>query len=179
MKRFLQLNLLFLFVAQVAYSQTTPSVSAEQILQQMRETYRTCSSYVDDGEVRTLFIQRNGNRTDLKPFKTAFVRASGFRYEFKDRFGAEEWRIYIVSQVGFDVQSWWTIRPQVMRFETLNEAIAGAVGVSGGSAAHVPHMLMPEMGGSRFRFLRDLKLLGEEVLNGKTAYKIEGRGFKD
>ena len=180
MKRSIPLSLLFLFIAPVAYSQTTPSVSPDEILKQMRDAYRTCSSYSDTGEVRTLFIQSNGKRTNAKPFKTAFVRGSGFRYEFKDKFGADDWRIYIVSQLGFDIQSWWTIRPQVAKFETLGQAIAGAVGVSGGSAAVVPFMLLPEMGrGSRFTHPADLKLLGEEVLDGRTAYKIEFRGYKD
>ena len=180
MKRFVQLSMLFLFIAPVVYSQTTPTDSPDEILKQMRDAYRTCSSYVDTGEVNTIFIEGKGKRTNAKPFKTAFLRGSGFRYEFKDKFGADDWRIYIVSQLGFDIQSWWTIRPQVAKFETLSNALAGAVGVSSGSAAVVPFMLLPDMGmGSRFTNVRDLKLLGEEVLDGKTAYKMEFRGYKD
>jgi hypothetical protein len=178
MKRVIQLSSLILLFAQFSYSQTT-SQQSEQIVKQMLNVYASCLSYEDTGEVKTVFIESTRKRRVVKPFTTAFVRPLDFRYEFKDRMG-EDWKVYIVSKRGTVIQSWWTIRPTVMTFEELSLALSGAVGVSGGSAATVPFMLMPDLHmRSRLGNLRNLKLAGEEMLDGKAAYKIEGQDYRE
>ena len=167
---------LFLFAAAAASSQQQ-SMSAQQIYDQMIATYASCDSYLDEGEVRTLFLTPRGKRTDVKPFSTAFVRPSDFRFEFKDRIGdgEDDWSRYIVWRNPEAVKTWWTIDPGVKVSEDLPLALAGATGVSGGSAAVIPSLLLPEMSGMRYETLTDLKLGGVEKVNGSDAYKIEGK----
>lgn len=46
--------------------------SAEKLMEQMASAYASCRSYLDEGEVRTVFLEQNGRRTTIKPFSTAF-----------------------------------------------------------------------------------------------------------
>ena len=82
---------MFLFVG-ISYPVRGQQPPAENIMGQMASTYATCHSYVDEGEVRTVFLQQNGRRwTQVKPFSTAFVRPWEFRFEYKSRRGEDEW----------------------------------------------------------------------------------------
>jgi hypothetical protein len=59
-------------------------------------------------------------------------------------------------------------------------ALAGATGISGGSAINVPSMLMGDLhDGHRIQKLTQLSLKGEEMVGGKSAYRIEGRDRRD
>jgi hypothetical protein len=170
---------IFLFMG-VAYSAHAQSLSAQQIMDRTISVYATCNSYVDEGEVRTIFLQRNGRRTVLKPFTTAFVRPSDFRFEYKERWGEDEWNSYIIWKDAESVKTWWSIKPGVETPPNLSLALAAATGVSSGSAATVPRLLMPEMTmGNRIKSLSELKLIGEEEVNGRNAYKIEGTDSRE
>src|SRR5215510_10221732 len=137
MKHFVKFSLLALFLSQAAYSQT-PSTndSAQQIVQRMLNTYATCSTYEDKGDVKTLFITRDRKWTDEKPFSTAFVRGGDFRYEFKHRYSRDdEWKVYIISKQESAIQNYWTIKnPRVFTIDSLAMAIGAATGVSNLSA---------------------------------------------
>jgi hypothetical protein len=61
-----------------------------------------------------------------------------FRFEFKDANGR-----YLISSNGQDVQTWWDVQPGIQKPKSLQLAVGGATGVSGGSAARIPAMLMP------------------------------------
>src|SRR5688572_17628389 len=165
--------------AGVAYSAHGQSLSAQQILDRTMSVYASCNSYVDEGEVRTIFLQRNGRRTVIKPFTTAFVRPSDFRFEYQDRRGEEEWNSYIIWKDAESVKTWWAIRPGVETPRDLPYALGAAAGVSSGSSSTVPTLLMPEMTlGNRIKSLSELKLIGEEAVSGRNAYKIEGTDLR-
>jgi hypothetical protein len=175
MKRLVALcTLLFLF-GSIAFSNSITPLSPQEIVNKMMDVYATCNSYMDEGQVSTLFIQKNGNRTVNRPFTTAFVRPSEFRYEFKDRRGENEWNNYIISMKENDVKTFWSIKPDMPNPENLRMAIAGATGISGGSANTVPGMLMPDVFGyNEFKMLSQLQLAGEEQVEGAATYKLEG-----
>jgi len=163
-----------------AYSAQGQSLSAQQIMDRTLSVYATCHSYVDEGEVRTIFQQPNGRRTVSKPFSTAFVRPSDFRFEYKERRGEDEWNSYIIWQGPESVKTWWSIKPGVQTPPNLSFALGAAAGVSSGSSATVPTLLMPEMTmGNRIKSLSELRLIGEEELNGRNAYKMEGTDFRN
>lgn len=169
---------ILLFVG-VAYSAHAQSLSAQQIMDRTISVYANCNSYVDEGEVRTIFLARNRRRTVIKPFTTAFVRPSDFRFEYKELRGEEVWSNYIIWKDAESVKTWWSIRPGVENPPNLSFAVAGATGVSSGSAVTVPALLMPEItSGNRIKTLSDLKLIGNEVINGRKAHKIEGTDFR-
>jgi hypothetical protein len=85
MKRVSTLCLTLLLGTSLVYSQQRPTSSPQEILDKMVAVYASCSSYVDKGQVKTTFFENSGPRTTKRPFSTAFVRPSRFRFEFEDR----------------------------------------------------------------------------------------------
>jgi outer membrane lipoprotein-sorting protein len=175
MKLFAALCALLILVSNLAYSQGATTPSPREIMDKMVSVYATCHSYADEGEVRTTFIG-NSPRTVVRPFSTAYVRPSHFRFEFSDPDVNDRSSHYIVWRDESSIKSWWSIKPETRNFELLSLAIAAATGVSGGSAINVPSMLMSDLGDfHRIQSLSQLKLAGEEEVAGKPAFKIEGR----
>ena len=164
----------FLFVG-ASYPAQGQQPSAEKIMEQMASAYATCHSYVDEGEVRTVYLEQNGHRTQVRPFSTAFVRPSDFRFEYKSRRGEDEWDTYVIWRGAENVKTWWSVRPGVESPRDLFSALGGAAGVSGLASVTVPALLMPDQArGSMIKSLTALKLVGEEEVNGSKAYKVEG-----
>jgi len=152
--------------------------SARAIIDHMAEVYKSCESYSDSGVVRTTFFKKAGKRVDEKPFTTAFVRPERFRFEFRSTFPgpwAKPMR-YIIWANGRDVRIWWDVRPGVRKKASLSLALAGAGGVSGGSAHTVPALLMPgQVRGRRLTDLRQLERIEDADLNGVRCFRIRGR----
>ena len=129
---------------------------------------------MDEGLVSTTFIYADRERIVEKPFNTAFVRPDRFRYEFLD--DRKESRRYLIARDGDLVQTWWDVGDRLTESDDLSLAVAGATGVSGGSAHTVPRMLMPEtIGGFSLTELVNVELLGEEEIDGLACYKIQGK----
>jgi len=153
--------------------------SAQQVVGQMTSAYASFKTYMDTGEVRTVYLEERGRRTVALPFSTAFVRPSNFRYEFRSRRGEAEWDQYILWKQDDAVKSWWSIRPGVITDRSFSMSISGASGVSGRSALTVPSMLMPdELRANPIKALTNLRLAGDEKIGAHDAYKIEGQDFR-
>jgi hypothetical protein len=116
---------------------------ARAILDRVSEAYASCESYHDEGVVVTTFY--NPTRRTQRPFSTRFVRSRGFLFEFRKERGEEGGSQYAVWMEKGRARSWWSIRPERDDADTLGVALAGASGVSGGSAYRVPYLLMPEL----------------------------------
>lgn len=171
--------LLVLFVAVSATAQQANAPTAQQVVEQMFSGYASCKTYLDTGEVRTVYVENERRRTVALPFSTAFVRPSSFRYEFRSRRGESEWEQYIIWKEGEAVKSWWSIRPGIITDRSFSMSISGANGVSGKSSLTVPSMLMPsELPANPIKALTNLRLAGEEKVAGRDAYKIEGQDFR-
>ena len=152
------------------------AMSAQQILEQVISTYASADSYVDEGEVTTLYLDPRGSFTEVKPFSTAFVRPTGFRFEFRHRNDADdEWQSYVIWRDGNAVKKWWSIDPGVKSENTLQMAIGTAAGVSSGTSSAIPSLLMTDLMVKRYGSLSDLRLQGEETVEGHDAYRIEGQ----
>src|SRR5688572_4791540 len=141
MRQLSSLGLAVFLVVGVAYSSQGQTLSAREIMDRMVAVYASCNSYVDEGEVSTVFLNRYGRRTVVKPFSTAFARPSDFRFEFKDRFREGEWNNYIIWKDATSVKTWWSIKPGVESPKDLSFALVAAAGVSSGSATTVPTLL--------------------------------------
>ncbi len=150
--------------------------TAKELLDRMAKVYAGCKSYCDSGVVKMVFIEGTGNRTVEKPFTTAFVRPDRFRFEYKEKQNnAQEYR-YIVWRKGNEVQTWWDVKPGVEKPESLGLALAGATGVSSGSAYTVPALLMPkEVGGRRLTDMTGAKRLEDAKLGKVDCLRIEGK----
>lgn len=178
MKLTTTLCLLLVLGASLAYSRPPQTPSPQQIMEKMVSVYASCGSYADEGEVRTTFIENS--RTVVKSFSTAFVRPSRFRFEFEETSRTDRPNDYIVWRDESSIKSWWSIKPVIRTFESLEFALAGATGVSSSAAINVPSLLMSNLGDThRIQSLSQLKLTGAENLAGKTAFRIEGRDWRN
>lgn len=160
----------------------------KQILKRMATVYATCTSYCDTGVVSTLFIEAKGTRTVEKPFTTAFVRPDRFRFEYRE--GSHR---HLVWRDGQEVRTQW-LKPGIekamavllarspyrnlVRPESLELALAGMTGVSGGSAHTIPALLLPEeVGGRRLTDMTEVKRI-EDALSeegGVECYQVLGK----
>lgn len=175
MRQLSMAGLVLVMVVGVAISSQGQSLTAQQIVDRSIAVYANCNSYVDEGEVRTIFLEANGPRTVSKPFTTAFVRPSDFRFEYKARRGEEEWSSYIIWKDAESLRTWWSIKPGIETPPSLAHALGAAAGVSNLASVTVPTLLMPETRiGNEIKSLSALKLLGEEEINGRPAYQIQG-----
>ncbi|MBN9520994.1 hypothetical protein J0H58_21140 [bacterium] len=150
----------------------------DQVLAALAEVYATCATYQDAGAVVTRFIKPgHDSYGTTKPFATAFVRPDRFRFEHRHRhLDNGPWDRYLVWADGADVRTWWGTTPGVEWPESLDLALAGATGVSGGAAQTVPGLLLPDRdAGRRLTELAELRLLGDESLGGVACYRLAGR----
>jgi len=155
-------------------NQDTPT--AKEILVRVSETYENCKSYRDTGVVTTIFKNSGGKRTVEKPFNTAFVRPNRFRFEYYDKETGGPKNRYIIAQNDNKIQSWWEIKRVVEQPESLGSALAGATGVSGGSAHTIPALLLPkEINGSRLTELADAKRIEDGELGTVQCFRIQSK----
>ena len=178
-KRVVTIWLLLILTAPGGHSQQSKTVSAKEILDRMVSVYGSCKSYVDKGETREVFFTTGGSRVDIKPFTTAFVRPSDFRFEVTENKDLITQRL-VVWRDKRSIRSWWSLRPETKYYETLLEPVARATGVSSTSALVVPSMLFQNLGDRRvLQSLTELSLVGEEKVSGRNAYRIRGKSLNN
>lgn len=157
-------------------------MTAEDVIAALKTAYASCHTYADTGCVRTVFLNPDGSTkfVSTKPFETAFVRPDRFRFEFSSHHpGLTEYSRYIIAVNGPDVRKWWDISPGVERPESLALALAGATGVSGGSAHTVPALLLPETERARLGERAAPSLMADAEWDGVPCYRIQLREVAD
>lgn len=161
-----------LLVTSVAKPQEKPT--ARLLLNQMAKTYSRLISYQDEGVVVTSYDDETGGRIEKLPFKTSFKRPNLFRFEWTDYFLSKIGTKRVIWSNGKNAFVYW----EPDRFEQkkrLGLAIAGATGISRGSAHTVSQLLLAdEVSGFSLTDLKDTLLLGEEVFEGTPCYHIKG-----
>lgn len=157
--------------------------SPEVIIAKVADTYGQCDSYLDSGCVTTHFFSSEGvlTRIEERPFSTAFVRPDRFRFQLTFRLHPQsQWHQCIIAADKEDVRVWSDLRSVVERPESLARALAGATGISGGSAHTIPCLLMPDrLPGRRITELRDLKNFQDGIVQGVQCYRIQGHFLLD
>jgi outer membrane lipoprotein-sorting protein len=151
------------------------SLTAKELIDRMGKVYADCNSYRDTGVVTTVFIEAGSEWTEKKPFQTGFVRPNRFRFEYTDekRNGAE-YR-YIVWRKGDEVQTWWDVSPGIEKPESLGLALAGATGVSGGSAHTIPELLLgEEVGGISLTAITKIKRIEDAEFDNVDCFRVTG-----
>src|SRR5208283_2152996 len=106
---------------------------------------------------------------------TAFVRPGRFRFEFREqgRSGAENQ--YVIWQDHAEVKAWWSVTPAVRPEMNLAAAVAGATGVSGGTAYTIPSVLVKEAAwkGSTWTDPAGTYRIQDAVEAGRACYRIQ------
>ena len=117
-------------------------IEVRQILDRMAKAYAQCKSYRDSGVIKSVFLDNTVSPefTVEYSFDTAFVRPDRFRFEIKDQDDDK----LLISADGEDVQTSWDIEPGNQKPESLELAMAQAIGFTGGDVGRIPAMLMPK-----------------------------------
>ena len=123
--------------------------AAPDILATMAAAYAKCETYADAGTATTTLTTSDGiaKAKSVKPFTTSFVRNGGFRFQFSE--SDEPNSLYVVWTDGKSVLTWWDLNQKIESEESLGLALAGATGVSSGSAHTIPSLLIPDQVGGR------------------------------
>ena len=149
---------------------------AKRIIDRMSKAYTDCKSYRDSGVVKTLFVEKGGNRTVEKPFTTAFVRPDRFRFEYKEQIavGGRQMRFIIWSK-GKEVQTWWDVKPGIDKPKSLALALGGAAGVSSNSSLNIPQLLLLNEMDWRRLALTNPKRAKDGKLDKVDCFRVEGK----
>ncbi len=154
---------------------------AREILGRVAATYANARSYRDTGVVRITWSGELSHASQ-RPFRTAFVRGGGFRFEFAD----QEPRS-LLGMVGFPethlviwgdndrAKTWWTLNDGEVKDTDLDLAVWGAKGVSGGSSHLVPRLLLPgTISGESIDALEDPRVAAIETVDGRRCVRLNG-----
>jgi len=140
--------------------------AARALLDKVIAHYATLDSYRDSGEQRTKFSR---GHTSTLQFLTTFQRPNQFRFEFED-----DGLSYVVHQSGNAVQTYWTLNNRLEQDLEIDMALAGAHGVSGGTASTLAELLGVLEDGIGLANLRDLQLVEEKKVQGVLCQGIHG-----
>lgn len=158
-------------------TEPAPKTAAEK-LKAAAKRYSDAKTYKDSGEVHIKFVTAQGNRTDRRPFSTAFERGGRFKWEFRSSAvpgGKPSARYVVWSSDQKSYRSWWDVTKQSDSFEELDSAMAGPTGVSGGSATAIIPLLRPDMRwGIKTTQLDGAKEAGTEIIDDAECVVIEG-----
>ncbi len=175
----LQLLVILLSACAIQSEPDTDSLTAQEILERMATQYAQARTYRDDG---TLSMTISGPEQIFRSnqrFSTAFIRPDQFRFEYLDLPGrlVQEPRVgYIIWRSGEDLGRYFHARPEERALSSLMEGIAGGTGVSGGTAARIPVMLMPgELRGRSLARLADADRSTDSVVREQATYVVSGK----
>ena len=157
----------------------TAAQRAREILQAVIARYARLSSYQDRGVVRTQCP--DGDSPLELTFETLYSAPNLFRFAFVSPHpypplrhittrlvaGSDGVTAYLRMQ-GHEAAAHLMILPNI------ELAVAGATGVSSGSAHTVARLLLPDVGGFALSDLEELALVGETQVEGHLCYRITG-----
>jgi VWFA-related protein len=176
MKKFVTVCVAILALANLTYAKPQSPMSAREIIDRMIEVYASCRTYADEGDAT---IGLEGMRLvnfGRKPFSTAFVRPTSFRFEFGLGLRKEGLDSYIAWKDGNLERSWWVSNRRENE-APLETTLLRMADLSQGASLTIPTLLSPALfrGSSILTALEDLKLAGEEKIDGHGSFKLEGK----
>jgi hypothetical protein len=153
---------------------------AEKVLQDVVALYASMNSYMDSGYVTTTFVETG--RLRRISFSTLYQKPSLFRFAFSTPHPHPPLN-YIVTQhvVGFDGIEGYSLTKKydssqaLKSINSLELVVAGATGISSGSAHTIGRLLLPEVGGLSILELVSPQLEDEMDIDGITCYSIAAR----
>lgn len=149
-----------------------PGVDGAAVYARMLEAYGGLESYADEGA--GTHSLPGSEQTIL--FKTFFARPDRLRFEFLTHHPYPLLRHITTShEITFDgtaVHSFWN--GEAWEARSLDAALAGATGISGGIAPLVPSLLLPQELAGGIRHLTRVRLAGMEEVEGVPCYRLVG-----
>jgi len=154
--------------------------NASDILASVCETYANLGSYRDVGESLTEFWNDACTRTthrSMLGIATRWRRPDHFYFEFRDRGPAHyDNSKHVVWMQGPRVRTWWSANWDEVEEEGrgISMAIAGATGISSGTACWIARLLGLEgCGEADLTDAIDAVILGDEMIEDRPCWHIE------
>lgn len=150
-------------------------LSGGEILKAMSKKYASITSYQSEGVVETVADNPMRTRSRDVDFKLYFSRPNKLRFEWVANSIASVGQRNLVWSDGGPTFSLYSFAPEkVETRESLERGLAGAAGISLGSAVTIPKLLLTEISGFSLRSLRKVRLKGTEKFEGHDCYVLEG-----
>ncbi len=175
MKRLITVALILLGLSVTAFAQLQKTLTGEQILTKMLSEYATCNSYSDEGIVEDFIITKERTWTERRPFTTSFVRPSQFYFDYTEQINqTDTWNKYCVWEDQKGLHRWWSLDPTIKPYSNLGLALP--VSISRLAAYNIPFLLRADLKRRSHRFQRisDFHIAGEEIVDGRSTYKLVG-----
>jgi outer membrane lipoprotein-sorting protein len=149
--------------------------SPNEIIKLMVEQYAAVTSYRDSGVVETATGGSLPTRSTDVAFKIYFTRPRKLHFEWVELSSFSSAERNVVWSDGEKTFGYYSFEPgKVKPEEDLGMGLAGATGVSLGSAITVPNLLLKDVGGFSLVDLKRISLKGEEQFEGEACYVLEG-----
>jgi outer membrane lipoprotein-sorting protein len=155
-------------------------MDAQRLVGDSLAAYRALSTYQDDGYV----VVRSKDQSHLQrtSFETRFLRPSYFRFKFSSPHPYPPLAHVVTTCVcGFDGQSAYLCTrhygnpARVQNYVNIAMAVAGATGISSGSAHTIAQMLLDGLPEHVFASMENAKLGDREVVEGRACQSVHGR----
>lgn len=151
--------------------------NAREFLEAVVRRYRELSSYSDTGRSHC----PNCRRERLCTFRTDFVAPNNFRFAFESphpyrRLKHLKSQVVVGTHLGkqYFYDKTYSDTPSIEIPESLELAIAGATGISSGTAHTIGALLFPEVGGFTMLDLRCLRFRRDRVVDGIQCVAVSG-----
>ena len=155
------------------------NLDAPELLRGALSLYQQMSSYQDDGIVEVTSPKLE--RRDKVTFETLFVRPSLFRFKFASPHPYPPLAHIITTTIcgldGLGAYMWsknYDAPARIEDCENISMAVAGATGISSGSAHNIGQLLFAEVSGTRFADLEQLSLQSDETVEGVLCRSLHG-----
>ena len=164
---------LFICIALVSCIASAQAQTAGEILAKVRSVYAGCRTYSDEGISKSEASIGGGRKTY---FRTSFVRAGSFRFQLwfnSDKPGrSEPWVVWKNGDL-VRAQGISSVGGRRLRFDT---ALSRMAAFSAGGSVAIPQLLLPDAFRvvQFFSLIVDARVAGEEKINGRQAFRIEG-----
>lgn len=153
---------------------------AKQLLEEVVKAYASMDSYSDIGSVTQQ--SHPGDPVLRTQFSTLYKRPNLFRFEFSRPHPYPPLR-HIVTRhiVGFDGFGPYALKrehqtePSLQAPSDLSDAVAGATGVSSGSAHNIGRLLLQEVDGPSILDLIDPRFGADMEIDGAPCYSVCAR----
>ncbi len=144
---------------------------ADTVLVQVDLTYRGLTSYSDKGFMESR-DQPDSAETEIHKltFSTHFRRPNFFRFEWCD---SDREGVNVIWCDGENAFAKYSYENKARHAETLRLAIAGATGVSSGTAYTISTLLMEDVGRRKLTDMRDSVYRGAEIVNGEDCHHLQ------
>ena len=163
----------------------TDEKAAGEIINKMYAVYQNLSSYQDTGEVETvMFAEGTGIKQVMSaPFKTFFQRPNLMRFEWVNISPLPQKSNNVLWSNGQETYTYWPQLGQYKKNKSLQMGIAGATGVSGGSAHTIPSMFLFQQNifatlkpillcQGKFEGIKCHVIAGNDIMNNETILWI-------